>query len=259
MVATPMDSPLEPALGLMEILVITATTMNGLFGVRVRADDPKNAVKAEMIAGLHEKGCTTATEVLALLRGKLADGALARWRSLYEIELITSFIASQDPSTAERYLGHAAIKNWEAINSLSTFVTVDSKIVAGFRQKRDEAVQKYGTKFKREYGWAADVVGTAKQNGPNRRDLEKAIGKEKWSPLYRAASYQVHPLASAVVGFMTTGVQGMALPGIATADSLKTLSHVFIDVCMPERKRPSAKELIDKKADEAGEAFSLLP
>ena len=259
MMATPADTPLAPALELMERLLITATTLKGPLGARGRADDPKNAVKLGMIAGLHEKGYTTATEILVLLRAELADGALARWRSLYEIELIAGFLASQGPSTAERYRDHAAIKNWEAINAVSVFGTIDATTLDGFRTKRDEAVQRYGTKFKHEYGWAADVVGTAKRNGPNRGDLEKAIGKEEWGPLFKAASYQVHPMANAVIGLMTTGVQGMALPGVATVTSLKTLSQVFIDVCVPEHQRPGVKRLIEELADVAGEAFSSLP
>ena len=152
MMSTPADAPLAPALELMQSFLITATVLNGPFGARDRADDPKNAVKLDMIAGLHEKGYTTAAEILVLFRAGLADGALARWRSLYEIELIAGFIASQGPSTSERYLDHAAIKNWEAVNSASAFGAIDAETLTGFKQKRDEAVQKYGTKFKHEYG-----------------------------------------------------------------------------------------------------------
>ena len=219
----------------------------------------RNAVKLEMIAGLHKKGYTTAAEILALLRAALADGALARWRSLYEVELIASFIASQGPSTAERYRDHSVIKNWEAINSVSAFVTIDAATLATFKQKRDEAVEKYGTIFKYEYGWAADVVGAAKRNGPHRGDLERAVGKEDRGPLCKAASYQVHPMANAVIGLMATGVQSMAMPGMFTVNSLKTLSHIFLDVCVPEHQRPRVIKLIDGLADEAGEAFSSLP
>ena len=253
------SAPLAPALELTEKLIITATALNGPLGVRDRADNPKNAVKLDMITGLHEKGCTTATGILALLRVGLADGAISRWRSLYEIEVIAGFIASQGPSTAERYRDHAAIKNWEAISSVSAFEPIDTTTLAAFERKRDEVVQKYGTKFKREYGWAADVVGLTKRNGPNRGDLEKAIGKEKWGPLYKAASYQVHPTANAVIGFMGTGIQSMALPGIFAVSSLKDLSHIFIDVCVPEQQRPGVKQHIEDLANEAGEAFSLLP
>ena len=89
------SGPLAPALQLTEKLIITVTALNGPLGFRVRVDNSKNAVKLEMITGLHKKGCITATEILALLRVGLADGALSRWRSLYEIEVIAGFIASQ--------------------------------------------------------------------------------------------------------------------------------------------------------------------
>lgn len=262
--ATPAAALSALALELMEKLLIRASTLNGSLGIRDRVDALDQSVKLDMIDGLHEKGCTIATEILVLLRAGLADGAFARWRSLYEVEVIAGFIASQSPSTAERYRNHAAVKNWESLQSVSEkspslFEAIDATILADFKQKRDDAIWKYGPKFKHEYGWAADVLGEAKRNGPNRGDLEKAIGREEWGPLYKAASYQVHPMANAVTGSMGTGTQGIAMPGIVTVSSLKTLSQVFIDVCVSEVQQPGVKKAIEELADEAGSAFSLLP
>ena len=248
-------SPLE----LLEQLIAVAGALNSPLGVVVAAkEDPEDA-KQDMIDGLHGKGCATAAEILVLLRAGFTDGALARWRSLYEVDLIAHFIARHGLSSAERYAEHAAVKNWEAINSISRYVGIDPATKDDFQRRRDEAVAKYGTVFKNEYGWAADVVGTSKRDGPNRGDLEKDIGREEWSPLYRAASYQVHPMANAIIGFMTTSAQGMALPGVATVRSLANLSHVFIDNCVPEDRRSGVKERIDVLANEAGEAFASLP
>ena len=145
------------------------------------------------------------------------------------------------------------------MSSVSAFEPIVTTTLAGFERKRDEVVQKYGTKFKQEYGWAADVVCPSKPNGPTRGDLERAIGKEKWRPIYKAASYQVHPTANAVMGFMGTGIQSMALPGTLGVSSLKELSHIFIDVCVPEHQRHGIKQQLDDLANEAGEAFSMLP
>lgn len=257
--STPQHAPSTPPLRLLEQLIAVAGVLNSPLGVVVPAKDNPEDAKQDMIDGLHGKGCATAAEILVLLRAGFADGALARWRSLYEVELIAHFIAGHGLSTAERYAEHAAIKNWEAINSISRHVSIDPATKAYFQRRRDEAVGKYGTVFKNEYGWAADVVGTSKPNGPNRGDLEKDIGREEWSPLYRAASYQVHPMANAVIGFMTASAQGMALPGVATVRSLANLSHVFIDNCVPEGQRSGVKERIDTLANEAGEAFASLP
>ena len=257
--AIPTSNPLVPALELMEKLIITARTLNGLPGVRGSAGDDDNNVKLDMIAGLHGKGCVTATEILVLLRSGLADGALARWRSLYEIETISAFVAAQGPSTAERYRDHAAIKNWEAINSIAAFANVGNEILDHFKQQRDEVVQKYGTKFKYEHGWAADVVSLEKRNGPNRGDLEKAVGKENRSPLYKVASYQVHPMANAVIGLMGSGIQEIATPGIMAVSSLKDLTHTFINVCIAKEQQSNITNHIDELAAQVNEAFLLLP
>ena len=263
----PENTSPETALQALQDLTISAQVLNGPLGIAVVGTGHKTT----MVAALHEKGCATATEILVLLRNDLANGALARWRSLYEIELIASFLAIHDEEVAERYLNHAAIKNWEWLLSWQEGLKVmpvpagavpemdDVSFIAHYKQKRDEAVGRYGKKFKYEYGWAADVVGTAKRTGPNRSDLEKALGRESMAPLYKSASYQVHPMANEVIAFAGRGTQDLALPGMMAASTLRDLTRTFVALGAPAELHPEVTERIDKLADAAIAAFSLLP
>ena len=258
----------ETALQTLQDLVVSAKALHSPLGALAAG---VGGYKPMMVASLHQKGCATAAEILVLLRNGLADGALARWRSLYEIDLIASFLAKHDDTVSERYLDHAAIKNWEWIQSLQGALEAmsvpagavpemdDSSFIAHFKQKRDVVVHRYGTKFKHEYGWAADVVGTAKGNGPNRRDLERALGRENMASLYKSASYQVHPMANAVIGFAGDGTQSLTLPGTMTAGAIRNLTHTFVAVCMPGEPNPGFIERIDELAEGAIAAFCLLP
>ena len=263
----PENTSPETALHALHDLTISAQVLHNPLGIIAVG----TGYKTMMVAALHEKGCAVGTEIFILLRAGLADGALARWRSLYEIELIASFIAVHDEEIAERYLNHAAIKNWEWFLSLQEALKTmpvpagavpemdDTNFIARYKQERDEVVRRYGTKFKYEYGWAADVVGTAKRAGPNRSDLERALGRESMASLYKSASYQVHPMANAVIGFAGRGTQDLALPGIMAAIALRDLTHTFIASGTTVEPSPEVMERIDKLADVAIAAFSLLP
>ena len=52
---------------------------------------------------LHGRACQIFLEILTLLKGGFADGALARCRSLYELCCVASFIKDQGESIAEAY------------------------------------------------------------------------------------------------------------------------------------------------------------
>ena len=101
--STQQHAPSTHPLELLEQLIAVAGTLNSPLGVVVAAKDDPEDTKQDMIDGLHGKGCATAAGILVLLRAGFADGALARWRSLYEVELIAHFIADHGLSTAERY------------------------------------------------------------------------------------------------------------------------------------------------------------
>ena len=257
----------ETALQALHDLTVAAQILNSPSGIVAVG----TGYKTMMVAALHKKGCAVATEILTLLRVGLADGATARWRSLYEVELIASFLAAHGEAVSERYHDHAAIKNWEWLLSLQEGLKAmpvpagavpemdDTSFISHYKQKRDAVVRRYDTKFKHEYGWAADVVGTAKRTGPNRSDLEKALGRESMAPLYKSASYQVHPMANAVIAFAGRGTQDLSFPGMMAASTLRDLTRTFVALGAPAELHPEVTERIDKLADVAIAAFSLLP
>ncbi|MFC7164719.1 DUF5677 domain-containing protein [Halospeciosus flavus] len=50
-------------------------------------------------------------EIHHLLKGGFADGAFARWRSLHELSITTTFIKQAGSDTAERFLHYRYL--WE--------------------------------------------------------------------------------------------------------------------------------------------------
>lgn len=59
----------------------------------------KNIVLRE----IHGRACQMFLEITCLLKHGLADGAFARWRSLYELAVLSKFIYDNNETTAEAY------------------------------------------------------------------------------------------------------------------------------------------------------------
>lgn len=68
----------------------------------------------EALTRLHARGCQIANEVLVLLKSGYPDGAHARWRTLHEIDVTSSFISKHGNDAAEPYLYYRYIESYKA-------------------------------------------------------------------------------------------------------------------------------------------------
>lgn len=59
---------------------------------------------------LHGRACQEFLEILTLMKEGFADGAYARWRSMYELCCIAGFINSQGEQIAKQYYDHSEIE-----------------------------------------------------------------------------------------------------------------------------------------------------
>ena len=76
----------------------------------------------DVLVRLHSRGCQVSAEILSLLRNGFADGAIARWRTLHEVAVISMFIRDKGPETAERYLAHSSITNYSEAFTISVIM-----------------------------------------------------------------------------------------------------------------------------------------
>lgn len=147
------------------------------------------------LSRLHARGSRVASEILALLRAGLADGAHARWRTLHEIAVLVLFLAKHDDATAERYLLHAAVRSLKSAEALQrhhvalSWEAVDAQQLGSLRQAVDTYRARFGDAFVKEYGWAAEALA---RKQPNFADLEHSVKLEHWRPLFGWASESVH-------------------------------------------------------------------
>ncbi len=144
---------------------------------------------------LHTRAVQIANEVSCLLKGGLADGAMARWRSLHETTVILAFLGRHDDALSSRFVDFQAITRLKAATEYNEhhgslgFESFDQSTLAQFQKERDAMLEKYGQQFKSENGWAADVL---KQKRVTFKDIENFVDMSYLRPQYGFASKNVH-------------------------------------------------------------------
>jgi hypothetical protein len=156
----------------------------------------------EVLQRLAVRACRVAAEILCLLRGGFADGAHARWRTLHELAATAFFVLKAGIDTAERFLLHEYIEAYKAANQLQQHASklkvrqFSNAEMDALKKNRNALVEKYGTEFASEYGWAFEAVKKLDPSFKGRRvtfnAIERCAGIGHLRPYYKMASNQVH-------------------------------------------------------------------
>ena len=223
----------------------------------------------EALTRLHGRACQVSGETLVLLRSGFADGAHARWRTLHEISLVAALIYEHGPELAEKYLLHRTIQQFKLACQLQIHYErlgqepVSEDVFSRLKEKRDMLMARFGSSFKEDYGWAADVT---RPKSPKLSNIEECVDQEHWRPYYKMASGNVHPnshelyfrlgLASHQRDVILAGPSNMGLadPGHATAISLNQTTAVLLATRSTADCRVFSI-VLQKLVDEIGEAF----
>jgi hypothetical protein len=173
---------------------------------RDRAYD-EDDYSCQALIRLHARSCLVFSEVVALLRSGHASGAHARWRTLHEIAVVTSFLREHGDEIARRYLEHDVIQAYKSALTHRLYaqrlgqVGPSEEEFDEAKRLRDDLVAKYGRAFKHDYGWAASVLPG---EGRTFSEIEAATKLDHMRPYYKMASHAIHPNARAL--FFDLGV-----------------------------------------------------
>lgn len=151
--------------------------------------------KFEALIRLHGRAIQTANEVQVLLRSGYSTGAMARWRTIHEIWVVSLLLAENKSEISRRYLVHEAIESmigqewyedtWETLG----FEPPDPADAAKRAATRAALEQEFGPAFLRNYGWAAPLFNG---KAPKLTDLPKRANLDHWRSYYKMASHGVH-------------------------------------------------------------------
>lgn len=152
----------------------------------------------DVLIKLHVRGCQVVLEIIVLLEAGLADGAMARWRTLHEITATAMVIAKHGEDLAQRYRDFQIVESKKALSAYEEchedlgYEPYTEEEKQEVRRRFDDMIAKYGEPFGEEYGWAAHLYGKGRFSRVNFADIEKAADQKMMRAHYRMASYNVH-------------------------------------------------------------------
>ncbi|MCB2227252.1 MAG: hypothetical protein KQH53_11295 [Desulfarculaceae bacterium] len=215
-------------------------------------DKVKNDNKFYALAALLARSCLVSNEIFTLLSAGYADGAMARWRTLYEMATTASFLFENDEELASRYLIHNHVSSYRHLKLVNRYILgadneiIERELLPYFRVKIQELVSQYGKSFcERPYGWAENVIPNA-----TFRKIETYVELEEMRPLYNWSNSKIH--AGHVSDYADLGllerdsgsfllgpsVVGLACPASLTAHNLSQIS------CLLLLNNPSVENLL---------------
>ncbi|MEH3145203.1 MAG: DUF5677 domain-containing protein [Methylobacterium frigidaeris] len=183
-------------LSLLRMMLTVAREMGHEASKRYHRSKSKSHINRRFVlVRLHIRACQVADEIITLLENGFADGAMARWRTLHEIDVVAAVIEDGDEELAQRYIDHEIIDqkkmidDWDAKQVPLGYKPVDIRTRKDVEQKYEEALRKYGSEFRNEYGWASQHLNLKR---PDFRAMQHASEQSGMSIYYKLANYNVH-------------------------------------------------------------------
>lgn len=140
----------------------------------------------EALTYLHAKALLVTSEIICLLKGGFADGALTRWRTLYENNVIATLIRQEGEELALRYVAHSRVQAWLRMPADADDLTDEDAELA---EQAEHAISTFGEEMKLRHGWASKLVGKKK---PTFKDIAGKCGHEADGGVYEYASQHIH-------------------------------------------------------------------
>jgi len=198
---------------LFEIFI--AVSQELVSGLLKDSDFSRNDLNMTLIR-LQAKGCQVASEILSLMRSGFADGALARWRTLHEIAVVSLFLGKHGIEAARRYIAYDIVESYQIAkkeNSCRHKMGYDGPTeseLENLKKHADRAKEKFGIEFGEPYGWAAPFIGKRIKFS----DIENSVDLEHFRRNYGLASFKVHAsIKNITFSFSTMSNSNVILAG----------------------------------------------
>ncbi|MFL6387187.1 MAG: DUF5677 domain-containing protein [Terriglobales bacterium] len=235
----------EPLDQLRMLLTVSREWFEGRHKREISQTAHKDEEFREIIARLLARACQVTDEIICLLENGFADGAMARWRTLHEIAVVSAVISQHGSSIAERYVAHQAVESKRALDKhMECYKKLGEKPIPQREQKKilkayDSAIARYGKAFKYLYGWAAFHLQKEK---PTFANLEEEAGRAEMRPYYQLGSDNVHAGVKSMffrLGLIenyTSMLAGRSNAGLAEPGqhAAHTLTQLAILICLSD-------------------------
>ncbi|MCR8996269.1 DUF5677 domain-containing protein [Brevibacillus laterosporus] len=232
-----------------------------------KAREEKNLV-FEVLVKIHARACQISYEILCLLRGGFADGAMSRWRTLHELSVLAFFISQNSNEVAKMYLEYEYIERYyemlEYIRHAPRlgYEALTNDEVNNLTDIKNKLVSMYGSDYEKPFGWTKNVLPKKDRNF---KGIEENIQFDHLRPYYKLACNYVHlgPKASSYsLGVMKESKillagasnYGLADPGQNTCLSLTQITTCLLTV-YPSYERLVVAKVMSLLVDEISNSF----
>jgi hypothetical protein len=144
---------------------------------------------------LHARSCLVANEVLWMMEGGFASGAMARWRTLHELAIVAFFLREHGQETAKRYLLHINIESYKAAIQYQRYCAqlnrepLSPATIERLQNLRDDLCNRFGKAYGGDWGWAATALNAQRVTFA---DIEMALNIDHMRPYFKLACYSNH-------------------------------------------------------------------
>jgi len=179
---------------LLDLFLLISQEFGGMIWDEINPLSEENYLPYVLMR-LHARACQISGELIALLKHGYGDGALSRWRSLYETMIIASFIEKHGARTAKKYLKYSAVEsyrayrkyqeNWERLQ----LEPLSQGVIEAITQSVEDLCAEFGSNYKNVNGWASEELDNPY---PRFSHLEEDVDFAHYRPWYKMASYHTH-------------------------------------------------------------------
>jgi hypothetical protein len=155
---------------------------------------------------LHMRACQITDEIITLLENGFADGAMARWRTLHELDIVATLIVDGDEELAGRYIDHDVVEVKKQADDYDRtliplgYPPIRPQIRSRIEKNYADTIQRYGKPFGTDYGWAAALLNDAR---PTFQQLQNKANQSQMNSYYKLANLNVHGSARTMFFRMT--------------------------------------------------------
>jgi len=175
------------AFDLLETIWVCCEELGSAFNGHHRAEAVEEQDHVfEAMTYLHAKALLVTSEIICLLRGGFADGALTRWRTLYENNVIATLIRQEGQELALRYVAHSRVQAWLRAGA-EPGDQPDENVE--LQEQAEFAISTFGEEMKLRHGWASKLVSKKK---PTFKDIATKCGHDTGGGVYEYASQHIH-------------------------------------------------------------------
>ena len=188
-------------LSMLEVLINLTTDVGSKYKNRRVAIPADEYYTYQVLTRIHARACLVSNEIIALMKAGYSEGAVARWRTLHELNIVSLFIRKHGNNVAEKYIDHvemASIKGALEFQTHSDSLGCEPDTrenVLKMEARKDELMLKHGNHFRNDYGWAADVLKNKKHEiikNPSFTEIERDVNQEQMKPFVRRSNQYIH-------------------------------------------------------------------